>query len=175
VSNGAPDGPAPDWPRDSTVRTLAGLFREHPTWVQAARHLADRAESDVSFTHRPNEPWRLVRRRGQTLLLPGRAADPDFALAFTPGAVARLARVHGDVGDFAVALFSCLLEPDAANRIGLRIVAPFRRLVRRGYVRLLLAAGPKVVAFGSPRGVRTLADLRRFVRDRRGTAFQGTR
>jgi hypothetical protein len=142
------------------IRTLARLFREHPAWIDAARHIDDRAESAVFFSHVPGRPWRLLRRRGKTLLLPGRAHDPDFVFRFTPGAVARLAAVQGDVGDFAVELFSCIAEPRRGRRVGFGIVAPFARLAERGYVRALLAAGPKVLAFGFARGVRTLGDLR---------------
>jgi hypothetical protein len=148
---------------DGTVRTLARLFREHPAWVEAARHLAGRSQSAVFFSHLPGRPWRLVRRRGQTRLLRGRAHDPDFVFCFTPAAVARLAAVKGDVGDFAVELFSRILEPRAERAIGFRIIAPFGRLARRGYVRLLLAAGPKLAVFGAARGVRTLVDVRRLV------------
>jgi hypothetical protein len=148
---------------DATVDALATLFRDHPAWIRAARHIAEHAESAVAFTHRPGEHWRLVRRGGRTLLLPGRAGDPDFAFLFSPGAVARLAAVEGDVGDFAVELFTRIVDPPEAERVELRIVASFPRLVRRGYVRLLLAAGPKVVAFGAARGIRTLGDLRRLL------------
>jgi len=149
---------------DPTVRSLATLFRDHPAWARAARHLAGRAESAVFFTHLPGRPWRLVRRRGETLLLDGRAHDPDFAFRFSPAAVDRLGAIAtDDIGDFAVALFECIVDPDESRAVGLRIVAPFARLVRRGYVRLLLAAGPKLIAFGTGRGVHTLGELRRFV------------
>ena len=50
-----------------------------------------------------------------------------------------------------------------AVEIDLRVVAPFWRLLRRGYVRLLLAGGPKVLAFGARHGVGDLAALRRLV------------
>ena len=149
--------------RGPTVRTLARLFREHPAWIEAARHLARPAESAVFFSHLPGRAWHLVRRGGETVLLRGRARDPDFVFCFTPAAIARLAAVKGDIGDFAVELFSRIVEPRAGRGIGFRIVAPFARLARRGYVRLLLAAGPKPLMFGAARGVRTIADVRRLV------------
>jgi hypothetical protein len=152
---------------DPTVRTLAELFRRHPAWVRAAGYIAKGAESAVSFSHLPGRSWRLVRRGGESLLLRGRARGPDFAFRFTPAAVARLAAVRGDIGDFAVELFGRILEPREERGMGFRVIAPFSRLVRRGYVRLLLAAGPEVVRFGASRGVTTLQDLRRFVAARR--------
>ena len=148
---------------DPTVRALARLFREHPVWIEAAHRVDDRAESAVFFTHVPGRPWRLVRRRGKTLLLPGRARDPDFVFRFTPAAVARLARVEGDVGDFAVELFSRIADPRRTQRVDFRVAAPFARLAERGYVRTLLAAGPKVLAFGLAHGVATLGQLRTLV------------
>jgi hypothetical protein len=161
------DHPSPG--SDPTAQALATLFREHPAWIRAARHLASRAESAVFFAHLPGRHWRLVRRRGHTLLIEGRAHHPDFAFRFTPAAVERLAAVQGDdVGDFAVELFACILEDREAQRIDFRIVAPFATLVRRGYVRLLLAVGPKIVVFGAARGVRTLGELRRLVARMRG-------
>ena len=143
--------------------TLARLFREHPAWVEAARHVDDRAESAVFFAHLPGRQWRLVRRRGRTKLLRGAARDPDLVFRFTPAAVTRLAAVRGDVGDFAVELFSRMAERQRAQRVDFRVAASFRRLAERGYVRALLAAGPKVLTFAVAHGVVTLGQLRTLV------------
>jgi hypothetical protein len=148
---------------DATVRTLATLFRRHPVWVAAAHGVDVRAESAVFFTHLPGLPWRLVRRRGRTLLLRGRARDPDLVFRFTPRAVARLAVVRGGVGDFAVELFARIVERRRTERVDLRVAAPFARLVERGYVGLLLGAGPRVAAWALAHGVTTLAELRSLV------------
>jgi len=118
----------------------------------------------VFFTHLPGRRWHLVRRRGETVLVEEPASHPDFAFRFTPAAVERLAALEtDDVGDFAVELFTCVLEDRESQRVDFRILAPFTTLVRRGYVGLLLAAGPKLVAFGAARGVRTIGELRRLV------------
>jgi hypothetical protein len=145
------------------VERLAELFRSHPAWVAAARSIADDATSRVFFTHRPGEAWRLERRRGETRLVRGPVADPDFCFRFPPGAIERLAGVRGGIGQFAVELFTLIGEEDPALRIDFRIAAPFERLARRGYLGLLLRGGPRVIAFGAARGVRTLAALRRLV------------
>jgi hypothetical protein len=148
---------------DVHVERLAALFREHPTWVRAARKLGADATSSVYFSHRPGQVWHLVPRGGVTHLLPGPAADPDFVFRFSPAAVECLEQVRGDIGDFAVALFERVLEENPERRVDLRIAAPFGRLVRRGYLGLLLAAGPRVLAFGAAHGVRSRGALRRFV------------
>ncbi len=145
------------------MERLARLFREHPAWVRAARQLAPEATSSVYFSHRPGEVWQLAQPRGVTQLLPGAAADPDFVLRFTPAAVARLEAVRGGIGEFAVELFGLVLADHPGLQVGLRIAAPFGRLLRRGYLRLLVAAGPRVVAFGAAHGIRTPGALRRFV------------
>jgi hypothetical protein len=139
------------------------MFLEKPAWVDAARRIESDATSSVFFSHRPGEPWHLERRRGKTLLLPGAAADPDFVFRFTPASIERLCSTEGGIGRFALELFELIAEEDPSLRVGFRIAAPFPRLVRRGYLRLLAVGGLRVLAFGAARGVRTLADLRRLV------------
>jgi hypothetical protein len=148
---------------DEHVERLARLFREHSAWKAAARHIEEAATSAVYFSHRPCDPWRLVRERGQTLLRPGPADDPDFVFRFTPASIERLEAVEGNIGDFAVELFTLITDTDPTQSIDFRIVAPFSRLVRRGYLGLLAAGGLRVLAFGASRGVRTLADLRHLI------------
>jgi hypothetical protein len=152
---------------DPQVLRLAELFRSHPIWCEAARHIADDASSRVFFSHRPGEPWRLVRRGGDTLLLPGADEDPDLALCFTPDAIEELARARGGIADFALVLFRLALEKDPERRVRIRVIAPFGRLLRRGYVELLLRGGPRLLWFGASHGVRTLSALRRLVEDAR--------
>jgi hypothetical protein len=149
--------------RDPDVDRLAGLFRAHPIWCEAARGISEDATSNVFFRHRPGEPWRLVRRAGESVLEPGRAADPDLAFCFPPAAIGALEATRGGVGDFALALFRLMLDSDPERRVELRVIAPFTRLLRRGYVSLLLRGGPRLLRFGAAHGVRSLAELRRAV------------
>lgn len=151
-----PGGSGDEW-----TRRLATLFAEHPAWVDAAGRLRGDATSTVYFTHRAREPWRLETHAGSTRLLPGAAGDPDLVFRFSPESIGRLESVEGGIGDFAVALFEQIVNQE----VDLRIRAGFGRLVRRGYVKLLLAAGPPVLAFGASHGIRTLGALRRFVAD----------
>lgn len=152
---------------DALIERLGNLFLEHPAWVEAARQLDPRATSSVWFRHRPGEPFRLEQREGRSELLPGRATDPDLVFCFSAHAIERLEGVRGGIGDFAVELFASILEEDPDEGVGFRIAASFVRLVRRGYVRLLLVAGPKVAAFGATHGIRSLRGLHRFVSDLR--------
>ena len=148
---------------DPHVARLAELFRSHEIWSEAARLIAADATCAVFFSHRPGEPWRLVRRGGVSVLEPGAAQDPDFAFCFAPRAIEALARTRGGIGDFALALFRLALERDPERRVRIRVIAPFGRLLRRGYVGLLLRGGPKLLRFGARHGVRSLAELRRLV------------
>jgi len=148
---------------DPEVRRLAKLFRTHPVWCEAARRLSPEATSKVFFRHRPGEPWRLVRRRDVTLLERGAAEDPDLAFCFTPASIDALAKTHGGVSAFALALFQSMVEDDPDRRVELRVIAPFTRLLRRGYVDLLLRGGPRLLWFGAMHGVRTVGELRRLV------------
>jgi hypothetical protein len=149
---------------DPHIERLARFFRDEPAWAEAARFIDPEAASRVAFSHRPGEAWRVVRRSGTTVLERGTVDDPDFELLFTPGAIERITAVRGGVGSIAVALFAAIVDADPERRADLRIIAPFSRLVRRGYVRLLIAAGPAVLAFGARHGIHTLGDLRRLVR-----------
>ncbi len=148
---------------DEWTERLAVLFAEQPAWVMAANHLRNDATSTVYFTHRTGEAWRLEMGRSGARLLPGEARDPDFAFRFSPDSIEKLEAVEGGIGEFAVALFEEIVDGSA----DLRIKAGFARLTMRGYVKLLLAAGPPVLAFGATHGIRTLGALRRFVSDLR--------
>jgi len=157
-------GAAAERAYDEVVAKLARLFQNHPAWLSAARVLRADANSAVYFSHLPGEPWQLFGRNGTTHLAPGLPRDPDFVFRFTPASVDRLAAVRGGVGDFAIELFSLILEDDEDVRVGFRIVSSLPTLAGRGYLHLLVAGGPRVLAFGAGRGVRGLADLHRLVR-----------
>jgi hypothetical protein len=148
---------------DEWIERLARLYRDHPAWKSAARRLVTAATSTVYFSHCPGEPWHLEQREGETRLLPGASPDPDFVFRFSPSSIVRLEAVTGGVGDFAVELFTLITEVEPDEGVGLRVVAGFPRLVRRGYLGLLLASGPRVLAFGAAHGVRTVGALRRLV------------
>lgn len=150
--------------QDPVVDELGSFFREHPVWQRAAGLLDRTACSRVTFSHRPGEEWSLVREGDHAALQPRKATDPDLELHFTPGAVERITAVEGDVADFAIALFTTALDDDPEARLGLRIVAPFARLLRRGYVRLLWAGGGPVLAFGARHGIRTIGQLQDLVK-----------
>jgi hypothetical protein len=152
---------------DPHVARLVELFLSHPVWCDAARRIAPESTSKVFFRHRPGEPWRLVRRGGATFLERGRAEDPDLAFCFPPAAIDELSRTQGRAGDFALALFRLMLDDDPERRVAVRVIAPFTRLLRRGYVELLLRGGPRLLWFGATHGVRTLAELRRMVESAR--------
>lgn len=153
---------------DPHVRRLAELFRAHPAWCEAAQRIAPESESNVFFRHRPGQPWRLVRRGDTTSLEPGAARDPDLAFCFTPAAIEILTEAQGGVADFALALFALMLERDPDRRVDFRVIAPFPRLLRRGYVDLLVRGGPRLLWFGATHGVRTVAQLRRLIDAARG-------
>lgn len=152
---------------DSHIARLSACYREHPAWIEAARRLSTDASSAVYFSHRPGEPWHLSQGDDGAELKPGRADDPDLAFCFTPAAIERVASVRGGVGEFAVALFECISSDDPELRVGFRVVAPLSRLLRRGYLGLILSAGPRVAAYGARQGVRSVAQLRRLIRQSR--------
>jgi len=148
---------------DLWIETLARMFREHPAWQETARMIDPRSTSTVYFRHLPDQTWHLERRGDVTLLLPGAAEDPDFVFRFTTGAIARLAAVRGNAGDFAAELFTLAWSQDPALRVNIRIACGFARLLRRGYVRLLLAAGPRARAIAAAHGVEGMSSIQHLV------------
>jgi hypothetical protein len=152
--------------QDSAER-LTRLFREHPVWIAAARRLAPEATSTVYLSDSPGRVWHLEQHGGEILLLPESAADPDLVFRFTPQAVDRLEVVDGDVDAYAAELFDLIVDAPLERGVGLRVVASFGRLLRRGYVTLLVSAGPRALAFGAAHGIRSLPALRKLVADHR--------
>jgi hypothetical protein len=159
----------PEVSSDVYIASLARLFLEHPVWIEAAKCLSTDATSTIFFSHKPGQAWHLENRKGKILLLPGAAEDPDFVFRFTPAAVLRLEGVDRRMDDFAVELFRLMLEESIDEGVGFRIVVGFLRLLRRGYVRLLLSAGPGVLVFGAAHGVRSFRSLRRLVASSRSS------
>ena len=151
---------------DAYVDKLAGHFLNHPVWVNAAASIKEGASSQVYFSHLDGE-WHLLRQDGQSLLLEGASPDPDFAFCFTPASIDRIFAVEGSVGDFAVELFECITSEDEKEKVDFRVIAPFSKLLKRGYVKLLLRGGPKVLQYAASHGVRTLSDLRRLLKEAR--------
>jgi hypothetical protein len=154
---------------DPHIARLRDLFLTHPAWLDAASHIKDGAQSRVTFSHVPGE-FHMVRKEGKSLLLQGPAQDPDFAFRFTPRAIERLARVPGgELADFAVELFDCIVSEDPELQVGLRILSSFPKLFWRGYVGLLMKGGPRVLSYGASRGVSSMGDLRRFLKQSRAS------
>jgi hypothetical protein len=154
---------------DPHIAQLRELFLTHPAWLSAAQHIKEGSESRVYFSHVPGD-FHMVRKGGQSLLLPGKASDPDFAFRFTPKSIERLSKVEGhDLADFAVELFECIVSEDPELQVGLRIISSFTKLFWRGYVTLLMKGGPRVLAYGASRGVHSAGDLRRFLKQSRAS------
>ncbi len=154
---------------DPHVAQLRELFRTHPAWGRAAEHIKDGAQSRVYFSHVPGE-YHLIRLDGASDLLEGPATDPDFAFRFTPRSIERLAAVEGDqIPDFAVELFECIVSDDPELQVGLRVIAGFTRLFRRGYVGLLFRNSRRLLSYGRARGVTNMRELRKFLRQSRAS------
>jgi hypothetical protein len=133
---------------DPHVELLRKLFLSHPAWLAAARFIKDGSSSSVRFSHAPGA-YHLLRKDGQSLLVDGPAADPDLAFRFTPRSIERLSAVQGaDIADFGIELMECASSDDPELQVRLRVLVGFPKLLRRGYVNLLIQGGPRVLAHG---------------------------
>ena len=141
----------------------------HPAWLSAAAHIRDGSQSRINFSHVDGE-FHLLRKDGESQLIEGPATDPDLAFLFTPKSIERLSAVESsDPGDFAVELFETIVSEDPETQVGLRVVSGFTRLLFRGYVKLLFKSGPRVLAYGSSRGVTNVGGLRKFLKQARAS------
>ena len=154
---------------DKYVEKLRHHFLHHPVWVEAAKPIREGAQSLVTFSHLKGI-WHLRREGGKSLLVQGRPDQPDFGFCFTPPSIERLTEIEGDIGDYAVTLFSLITHPDPQVRIGFKVYASVPRLLKMGYVQVLLRGGPKVLQYAGQRGVRTLGDLFRLFQELRTPA-----
>jgi hypothetical protein len=146
---------------DPHVELLRNLFLSHPAWLAAARFIKEGSSSNVRFSHVPGA-YQLLRQDGQSLLLDGPAADPDFAFQFTPRSIERLSAVQGaDIADFGIELLECASSDDPELQVRLRVLVGFPKLLRRGYVTLLIKGGPRVLAHGGKSA--SLSDVRKLL------------
>ena len=133
---------------DPHVTLLRQLFLTHPAWLSAADHIKDGCSSAVRFSHVPGD-YQLLRHDGKSDLLEGKASDPDLAFLFTPKSIERLANVKGtDIADFGVELLELANSADPELHVRIRVIAGFSKLLFRGYVGMLMKAGPRVLAYG---------------------------
>lgn len=154
---------------DAHVEKLRTLLATHPAWLSTAKTIRDGSSSRVYFSHLPGE-FHMLRKDGQSLLLDEPVLDPDFAFRFTPKAIDCLSAVKGsEQADFAIAFFDCVVSDDPELQVGLRVTAGFTRLVWRGYVTMLLRGGPRLLAYGATRGIHSVSDLRKFMRQTRAS------
>lgn len=163
---------------DSSLSILRRFFESHPTWVEAAESVHDGANSEVFFTDREGH-YHLMREDGHSLLLEGAAPSPDFSFLFTPGAIDHLAEMkEGTIGDFAICIFDLITTDDPKLRVGFRVNGPFLRILRRGYLQVLLKGGPRVLQYAAGHGVTSLSELKKLLDSMSGkeinwSAFRG--
>jgi hypothetical protein len=151
---------------DPHVELLRKLFNTHPAWLAGARHIKEGSSSEVRFSH-VRGAYHLLRKDGQSFLLDGPAPDPDLAFRFTPRSIERLNAVQGtDMIDFGVELLECVCSEDPELQVRLRVIAGFTKLLRRGYVGLLIRGGPRILTYGGGSG-GSIADVRKLLNELR--------
>lgn len=148
---------------EDIVQTLRHFFAEHPVWVEAARSVKNGANSEVYFAGTKGQ-WHLMRDDGVSYLREGRAPSPDLSFVFTEAAVHRLVSMDGkEISDFAIILFDLITSEDENEKVGFRVTGSFFRILRRGYVQVLLKGGPRVLQYAARHGVTNLTDLSRLL------------
>jgi hypothetical protein len=140
---------------------LIDYFLTNPAWVSAARPLGEGVCSALRFQGEP-EPWRLIRRNGQSVLEPGEPDAPDLFFEFSEGSIAYLTELeNASIGDFATRLYECAFLFDEDRRIEVQVVGPISQIIRRGYWKIVLKGGLQVLRIARAHNIGSVEDLRR--------------
>lgn len=132
--------------------SLKRFFESAPAAKRATRPLARGARVNLALD---GGPAHFTMESGAPEVRTGAAADPDFTLTLTDGAVSRIVALESDdVGEFGVAFFKLVLERDPALKARVRVDAPTTRLVGHGYLGVLALGGMKVTWWLVKNGVK---------------------
>lgn len=148
---------------DSHTEAMSNALARHEGWRAVSRRIKSGAKAKVVFSHRPGDPWHVVWQRSGSLLRPGPVVDPDAAFLLTPGSIARLSTLDGGIPEIGSELAALLTHDDSELRMDLRITAPLSKLIRHGYVRLLLEAAAGGLTFDGTSVPTNPWAIRRFV------------
>lgn len=142
-------------------RKLIDYFAMHPAWVSAAKPLADGVCSRLRFEGE-EKVWRLIRRNGVSVLEPGEPDNPDFDFVFSEGAIDYLTELQeGSIGDFATRLYECCFLLPEDKRVEFQVLAPVSQILKRGYWKIALKGGLKVLRIARQHGLGSLDDIKR--------------
>lgn len=143
----------PSAPAGSEVK-LRRFFETSEAARRAASSLRKAAEVGVRFTDVPGD-FRFHSVDGKPAFEVGKAMDPDFELTLAPGAVdAITAQPQADVGELGVLFFQHIVAKDENDKVRVKLHSGLVRLTMRGWLGVLAAGGPKVIAWMAQKGLK---------------------
>jgi hypothetical protein len=146
---------------EEAKQRLITFFATNPAWMSAAKPLGEGVSSRLYFAGDERE-WRLIRRKGVSVLEPGPAENPDFSFTFTEGAVDYMTELQdGSIGDFATRMYECCFLLDDDQRIDFQVVSSVAQVIRRNYWIIVLKGGFKVLKIARQHGIGGVQDFKR--------------
>ncbi|HYV67755.1 MAG TPA: AAA family ATPase [Myxococcales bacterium] len=133
---------------------LKRFFETSEAARRAASSLRKAAEVGVAFTDVPGR-FRFHSVEGRPAFESGEAMDPDFELTLAPGAVdAITAKPQANVGELGVLFFQHIVAKDENAKIRVKLHSGLVRLTMRGWLGVLAAGGPSVIAWMAQKGLK---------------------
>ena len=146
---------------DEAKKRLVDYFAHHPSWISAAKPLGDGVCSSVKFTGE-GQAWRLIRQEGKSVLETGLSENPDFDFTFSEGAIYYLTELEdGSIGDFATRFYECCFLLDEERRVEFQVVSGVGQILKRGYWKIALKGGLKVLKIARQHNLGGVNDVRR--------------
>jgi hypothetical protein len=147
---------APEEPSDILTSDvlLRRFFETSTAGHRAASSLKRGATVGVKFTDVTGD-FHFHAQDGKPHFDAGRASDPDFDLTLAPGAVRAItSKPESDVGDLGIAFFQHIVAKDPAEKINVKLHAGLLKLTMHGWLGVLAAGGPKVIAWMAQKGLK---------------------
>lgn len=140
---------------DDSYQLLKQFFESHPVAQKATAPLKRGAEVAVHFTDLPGRTFRFYKEDDAPRLTESSPQDADFDLTLAPLAVQEIVALEGhEVGDFGIAFFSHLIASEPERKVQVKLHAGPLKLLRRGYLGVLVLGGPKVLGWLARKGVK---------------------
>ena len=148
-----PAGSVTPSPAGSEVK-LKRFFETSEAARRAASSLRKAAEVGVRFTDLAGT-FRFHSIEGRPAFEAGEAMDPDFELTLAPGAVDSItAKPQADIGELGILFFQHIIAKDENEKIRVKLHSGLVRLTMRGWLGVLAAGGPKVIAWLAQKGLK---------------------
>jgi hypothetical protein len=134
------------------------LFETSQAARKAATSLSKAAYVGVRFIDVPGD-FRFHAVDGKPRFEPGKAEEPDFELTLPPRAVSdicgKTGKTSGDVRDLSIVFLQHMFANEAEQKVLVKVNSGFIKLTLHGWLRVVLAACPKLIGWLAKVGLKS--------------------